>query len=842
MAYDPTVWKTGDIVSSYKLNKIENGLAGSYDEIARLDGDIDGLADDLDNEVAALRSQIGSPLVANTAEEMTNINKVYVYTGSETGYTAGHWYYFDGTAWTDGGVYNAVAVQTDKTLTVPDMPADAKKTGDEIEGLKEELTASSKELGVYTGVFKSTGAAHSSNTDQVPVSIKAGESFSVRAAFDVTVSGTWQCWAIYSDGTSEAVITYYPNQEAAKVAKKDIVAIGIAFGAQSSAYTCTVTINSEKSVLRKIEANTEDISANQKTFEDVVIDLSPVVFNVSWENGRINSDGGNQDSSTYVRTAEYILISEFEYVHLAAKCQIEVFFYNDAETKISSKIYGSSSSVEQDIYLDYPSGTSKVRVVQYMHNTAWKTTVEDAANDIKVLSNSHIMKALDIAYSDEAEIGKITKDITVAAGTNHSSNIEQDKIYISNLGNNPYVVYAQSKRKAVRGIQALGFAADYSYKALASFYTDGNAVGVAVSSDIVAIGFAIANQAATEEDVFTVSVAQIDTLSMDLKKDSSDKFARNARHVKGLTRDPLTLLHISDIHADTVAYQRIIHGLEDLNVTVDDAICTGDMNEDVAGSIESWWNPNVLTCIGNHDCATRSDNTYNYNWTALSMSQRDAYYIAPFESNWGVAHESGKSYYYKDYASAKVRLIVMDGMLYMSNSSDATDQTTWLENLLSDAITNDLHVLIAIHAPHDGATAVECSFSRYGQSPMPLWTDCNTPQSVIDTVAAKIESGLKFVGYLVGHTHQDNIWDATGDGKQLMYCITCSAVGQPGLWKNSDQHRNALGDAYNLVTIDTENTLVKIIRCGGADIDDHMRTRKAICFNYSTGEKVGEVL
>lgn len=140
MAYDPTVWRTGDVVSSYKLNKLENGLAGSYDEIARLDGDIDGLADDLDTEVAALRSQIGSPLVANTAEEMTNINKVYVYTGSETGYTAGHWYYFDGTAWTDGGVYNAVAVQTDKTLTVSDMPADAKVTGDEIAGLKEDLS------------------------------------------------------------------------------------------------------------------------------------------------------------------------------------------------------------------------------------------------------------------------------------------------------------------------------------------------------------------------------------------------------------------------------------------------------------------------------------------------------------------------------------------------------------------------------------------------------------------------------------------------------------------------------------------------------------------------------
>lgn len=32
----------------------------------------------------------GSPLVANTVAEMTNYNRVYVYTGSEAGYTFGH--------------------------------------------------------------------------------------------------------------------------------------------------------------------------------------------------------------------------------------------------------------------------------------------------------------------------------------------------------------------------------------------------------------------------------------------------------------------------------------------------------------------------------------------------------------------------------------------------------------------------------------------------------------------------------------------------------------------------------------------------------------------------------
>ena len=80
--------------------------------------------------VEEAKIRYGSPLVAHTAAEMTETNRVYVYTGSETGYTAGNWYYHNGTTWTSGGVYNAGSVNTDKTLTTQDMPADAKAVGD----------------------------------------------------------------------------------------------------------------------------------------------------------------------------------------------------------------------------------------------------------------------------------------------------------------------------------------------------------------------------------------------------------------------------------------------------------------------------------------------------------------------------------------------------------------------------------------------------------------------------------------------------------------------------------------------------------------------------------------
>lgn len=93
-------------------------------------------------EAASTIKPYGSPLVASTVAGMTDHDKVYVYVGSETGYTSGNWYYWDGSAWTSGGVYNSVAVQTDTTLTLSGVAADAKKTGDEISDLRSAIQQS----------------------------------------------------------------------------------------------------------------------------------------------------------------------------------------------------------------------------------------------------------------------------------------------------------------------------------------------------------------------------------------------------------------------------------------------------------------------------------------------------------------------------------------------------------------------------------------------------------------------------------------------------------------------------------------------------------------------------
>lgn len=90
---------------------------------------------------SAIMGQVGSPNIATTVSQMTDKTRTYVYHGEESGYIKDNWYYWDAntSAWTSGGKYNSAAVDTDKTLTQSDKPADSAVVGKEIGSLKEDI-------------------------------------------------------------------------------------------------------------------------------------------------------------------------------------------------------------------------------------------------------------------------------------------------------------------------------------------------------------------------------------------------------------------------------------------------------------------------------------------------------------------------------------------------------------------------------------------------------------------------------------------------------------------------------------------------------------------------------
>ena len=116
-----------------------SALVGNFVSIPDKSVTMGKLANEVSDTINATKAAVGGPLVAATAAKMTDKTKVYVYTGSESGYTNGNWYYHDGSKWASGGVYNSQALVTDTTLTIAGAAADSKVTGDNIDNLKSAL-------------------------------------------------------------------------------------------------------------------------------------------------------------------------------------------------------------------------------------------------------------------------------------------------------------------------------------------------------------------------------------------------------------------------------------------------------------------------------------------------------------------------------------------------------------------------------------------------------------------------------------------------------------------------------------------------------------------------------
>ena len=114
-----------DEIDAYTTEQI-SGMNTAIDNnltytVARLDAQ--------DAEIADIKNRIGTPTVVTDTSQMTDHNKIYIYKGSQPSMISGNWYYWNGTAWVSGGVYNAAAINTDKTLTIQDVAADAQATG-----------------------------------------------------------------------------------------------------------------------------------------------------------------------------------------------------------------------------------------------------------------------------------------------------------------------------------------------------------------------------------------------------------------------------------------------------------------------------------------------------------------------------------------------------------------------------------------------------------------------------------------------------------------------------------------------------------------------------------------
>ena len=307
---------------------------------------------------------------------------------------------------------------------------------------------------------------------------------------------------------------------------------------------------------------------------------------------------------------------------------------------------------------------------------------------------------------------------------------------------------------------------------------------------------------------------------------------------------PLTFLHLSDIHGNWTNVARFLQFAEHYSSYLDDLLCTGDivvdkLSDGVSGYTSLDGIGKVMNVVGNHD--TRGDGG-GANWQDnVGLPAYNAL-IAPFVSGWGVtqpadAAANGYCYYYKDYTAKSVRLVVVDIMGY------DTAEDTWLRGVLESARTSGLHVVIGVHyagARRSSEASEQRVFDKIPCNYTTLYTlggasvnltNYNTSAYMM-TVAVKdfLDAGGHFAGYIQGHYHADFVAKVNEDSRQLK-------AGELRDYNHIVGTRNQ--DEFQIVAIDTVNTIVKLFKVG-ANIDRYGRTKGGVCIDYSTGNILGE--
>ncbi len=325
------------------------------------------------------------------------------------------------------------------------------------------------------------------------------------------------------------------------------------------------------------------------------------------------------------------------------------------------------------------------------------------------------------------------------------------------------------------------------------------------------------------------------TSMVDLLENASNSAKNDTSTAVKSRANLLNLIHFSDIHGSVNNIKRILKFADEYDDYISDILHTGDSPATYFGQNNPFatvGGDEILNTIGNHDCWIEGDTWPSpYNATSAQVYEK---FFEPYISNWGVT-SAGEDlcYYYKDYATANLRLIVLDALHYDSA------QETWFTSALNGAISAGYRVVVATHyASQTGITGINCTFNSITSTLDPVATPEQgtqmerMPESAFTVVDSFISGGGEFVCWLSGHTHDDYIGVVTGHTDQIQIVISTARTSN----KYSDCARTELTksqDLFNVFTVDGNAKLIKLIRVGST-MDKFLRKRESLCINYNT--------
>ena len=728
----------------------------------------------LQTDVAVMGTQIGalangSPIPVATVAEMTDESAVYLYTGSETGYTAGNWYYYDGTAWTAGGTYGGAVTST--TFNQHGVPADdfavgqalaQKADADDLDALDDRVTAAEIDVSELSGRVDSIDENLTAET-QIPLVYYAHKYIS--SAGNVTTSANYNSYNFDLTGVEKVSVTsrnslnqktrfiaFYSSEEGTSAT---LISAGEAYdGGDDTEHTeiidvpddavCAFVVSDKNTVpvVKKIytidlENELADLNDSVGTFEKSVDKLDGLFEDVKGKYVEITLKNG-----TIVNPNNAQAVCSENSIPCA---------YGDVVTIYPVKPATYSGGYYSYVYTIFDGNGTKLKEV----------TVSVNHPDIA------------ITYADAASIkvGIFEKD-----SEGNTITLRKDT-----YGYIPYVV-------------------------------------VSDGSDLTAKVDALYNKSNESYE---------DLLSQARYSDTS-----GAKH--------LTLLHFSDAHDNLACMTGAVELADTFPSKIDDMLHTGDtvltnFSQGIAKWVSSGCAARALNCIGNHDVYANSNLTFNE-----PASKTDIYntFFAPYISEWGVTQPTGVDdstsddycacYYYKDYATQGIRLIVLD-----SEQWDSA-QLTWFTSALAGARTAGYAVIVASHCPAGAVIGLSGSNFNHVTSPdfsSSTPTYAKITEDAADAIDSFVTAGGHFVVWLCGHFHRGGFGYIQNHADVFVMSAEKAGTARTSGQARVDGERNA--NSYNLVSIDPADHLIRLVRYG-ADVDGWLRGRHVFTFDYDS--------
>ena len=308
----------------------------------------------------------------------------------------------------------------------------------------------------------------------------------------------------------------------------------------------------------------------------------------------------------------------------------------------------------------------------------------------------------------------------------------------------------------------------------------------------------------------------------------------------GDTAKPLCFVDASDMHDDPDMWSRMSEYINHYQDYISFGLHTGDYCGGNQGKYTDFYaectpcvKP-IYNCPGNHDCVGADDN-----WRQPAPKESVYKLLYNHTENWDVTFmdcEHSMSYY-KDFEESDIRLIVLD--LYY----DVWTARLWLYEILDDALKKGLHVVTAMHEPTDYVEdtfgALFCTKDDYNA--VNRNRELHRKDGAIDhrgrvlfedVIADFIGRGGNYVCNLAGHNHHDEFG--------LTHRGILNVVIENGTsWDTNGDSSRFEGtksyDCFNVVAIDTDIGLLKLIRIG-SNVDHYLREKNVLCFDYKNKE------